>query len=162
MLQAVLPTASPVSWAFASLIVTGTLTTVFKWLLPAIKTMNAMPQLATGLPQPEIAGLKTDVASLNAMLAAEIIRQSEFRVEMRQILQSRTPVLTELARDQRILAEEMSKLTSVTKLIQEQVREIENLTRNIPEAIDRSEQTAQRVDQLVARLDSQQRAGHMK
>ena len=162
MLQAALNGASPVSWAFASLIATGTLTTVFKWLLPAIKTMNSLPQQMTGLPQPEIAGVKTDIASLNAMLAAEIIRQSEFRVEMRQILQSRTPLFTELARDQRILAEEVSKLTSITKTIQEQVREIENATRNVPAAIERSEDTAVRVDQIVARLDAQQRSGHMK
>lgn len=128
----------PIDWAIVLAILTAVTHFVVRYLVPAFRNLR-QPERFENLGMESLKNfIEANVGQLRDLtlaFQAEIQRQTEWRAEMRALLIQRTPMLAEMASDQRILAEEMTKVAVAMTELKLQVTELEKRSRGQEEAI---------------------------
>lgn len=141
------PTTSPAVWAGVVAVFTACGTVAIKWIIPglmALRKQGPDVEVVTTGSRASSSGMATFVGiddikrrldQQDQTTQKEAMAAAEFRVELRGLLNSRTQIFTDIARDQRILAEEMTKCASAIEGLQSKTDEIERRSRGQEAAI---------------------------
>lgn len=159
-----LPT-SPAVWAGVVAVFTACGTVAVKWIVPglmALRKQGPDVEVVTTGSRQSSSGMATfvgiddikrrlDVQDQNAI--AEAKAAAEFRMELRGMLMNQISASTDGAREQRVLAEEMTKLATAVEGLQSKVEEIEKRSRGQETAISSVTNITGAIERIERRLN---------